>query len=163
DGERPPCQSNLLGTAGPDSTDVRQSCTFSLLYAVLPWSSPPPGHPTREGAIHTVSYDAVPESGAGHDPALLEMGEHLPGALFDRLGVGAEGELGLEGRLVGRRDAGELGDLRRARLLVEPLHVALLAHLERAVDQHLDEVAGLHDGAHLVAVGAVGRDEGGQC
>src|SRR5438093_10374985 len=90
---------------GPDSTDVRQPCCTPSFCGPDPPGSPHPG-----GAIHTVSYDAVPGSGAGHDPALLEMGEHLPGALFDRLGMGAEGELGLEGRLVGRRAAGELGD-----------------------------------------------------
>ena len=66
------------------------------------------------------------------------------------------------GSLVWRGDTGELLDLAGAGLLVEALQVALLAHLDRAVDEHLDEVPLLHDGAHLVAVGAVGRDERGQ-
>ena len=71
-------------------------------------------------------------------------------------------QLGLGRRLVRRGDAGELLDLAGARLLVEPLHVALLADLDRAVDEDLDEVARLHDRAHLIAVGAVRRDEGRQ-
>jgi hypothetical protein len=63
-------------------------------------------------------------------------------------------------RLVRRGDPGELLDLAGARLLVEALHVALLADLDRAVDEDLDEIAGLHERAHLVAVGPIRRDEG---
>ncbi len=69
-------------------------------------------------------------SAAGDDPTLLEVGEHLPHALLDVLRVGAEGDLGAERRLVRRRDAGEFRDLSGPGLLVEPLHVALLADLE---------------------------------
>src|SRR5207247_226455 len=101
-------------------------------------------------------------SAAWDDPALLEVGEHLPHALLDALGVGAEGDFGVERRLVRRRDASEFRNLSGTGLLVEPRQLALLADLQRTVDHHLDEVAGLHEGAHLVAVGAVGRDEGSQ-
>jgi len=72
-------------------------------------------------------------------------------------------------RLVRRRDAREVLDLPRARLLVEPLRVALLGDLDRDVDVDLDEGDGLvalGDGAVQVArdlaVGEVRRDEGRQ-
>src|SRR5439155_18288801 len=102
-----------------------------------------------------------PTSGARHDAARLEVLEHLPRARLGRLRVRVDRQLGREGRLVRRRDAGELRDLARPGLLVEPLHVALLADLERAVDVDLDEVARRHERAYLVTIGAVGRDEGG--
>src|SRR5256885_10388014 len=100
-------------------------------------------------------------SAPGNDAARREVSEHLRGALLGRLLGRTEGQLGREGGLVGGGDAGELRDLARAGLLVETLHVPLLADVERAVDQDLDEVAGPHEGPHLVAVGPVGRDEGG--
>ena len=46
---------------------------------------------------------------------------------------------GFERRLVGVVDAGEPGELPGARLGVEALGVALLAHLDRRVDEHLEE------------------------
>src|SRR5690349_11967934 len=97
-------------------------------------------------------------SAARDDAALGEQRDDRRDALFDTLPVGAERELRLRGRLVRRGDAGELLDLSRTRLLVEALHVALLADLERALDEHLDEVLG-HERANLVAVGAVRGDE----
>ena len=45
------------------------------------------------------------------------------------------------GRLVGRVDAGEVGELAAAGLGVEALRVALLGDLERRVDEDLDELA----------------------
>ncbi len=64
--------------------------------------------------------------------------------------------LGRRRRFVRIRYAGELGDLTRARPLVQTLHVALLADLDRRVDVDLDEpVDGRPD---LVAHRAVRRD-----
>ena len=73
--------------------------------------------------------------------------------------------------LIGGADAGELGDLAFSRLLVETLGVACLGHLEREVDEDLDKserlVVGVGSGlgsmklTGLLAVGLVGRDEGG--
>ena len=78
-------------------------------------------------------------------------------------------DLRAQRRLVRRRDAREVLDLARARLLVEPLRVALLGDLDRDVDVDLDEGDGrvaLRDGAVQVArdlaVGEVRRDEGRQ-
>src|SRR6266404_5652811 len=96
-----------------------------------------------------------------HDAALLEVREDLARARVDALAAGVDLELGRERRLVRGGDAGELLDLAGARLLVEAFHVALLADLDRALDVHLDEISG-HEGAHLIAVGAVRRDEGGE-
>lgn len=78
-------------------------------------------------------------------------------------------DLWLLGGLVGGADAGEVLDLTGAGLLVEALRVALLGLLDGDVDEDLDEGEGrvgvvglLVQGAGLVAVGLVGRDEGGQ-
>ena len=68
--------------------------------------------------------------------------------------AGVQHELGGRGGLVGVVDAGEAGELAGPRLLVEALGVALLAQLERGVDEHLDEGQarlGVH-GPHPVAV-----------
>ncbi len=78
-----------------------------------------------------------------------------------------DGDLGVLGRLVGGADAGEVGDLAGAGLLVEPLRVALLGDLERDVGEDLDEgdrlIAGGRGGAVQVArdlpVRLEGRDE----
>jgi hypothetical protein len=79
------------------------------------------------------------------------------------------GDLRAEGRLVRRRDARELLDLARPRLLVQALGVALLRYFERDVDVDFDErqrlvallgALGVQLACRL-AVGAVGRDEGG--
>src|SRR5205823_1061303 len=102
---------------------------------------------------------AGPPSAARHDPALLEQAEDLGDARLDGLVTRADRELRLERRLVRGRDPGELRDLAGARLLVETLDVALLARLDRAVDEDLDEVARLHDRPHLIAVRPVRRDE----
>src|SRR5581483_2024129 len=89
----------------------------------------------------------------------LEVRDDLHDALVFAELAGPEHELGLLRRLVRRRDAGELGDLPGAGLRVQALHVAALALLDRTVDEDLDEVARLHDGAHAVAVAPVRRDE----
>lgn len=78
-------------------------------------------------------------------------------------------DLGLQGLLVRRTDARELGDLALASLLVQALGVALLGLLDRDVDPDLDEGnAGLAAGSLglvqltcQVAVRSVGRDEAG--
>ena len=68
-------------------------------------------------------------------------------------------ELRRERLLVGVGDAGEALDLARARALVEALHVAPLALLDRGAHEHLDEALA-HPGARLVARSPVGRDRG---
>lgn len=78
-------------------------------------------------------------------------------------------DLGAQRLLVRRRDASELLDLSSAGLLVETLGVTLLSHLEGHVDKDLDKgdgpvtvLVGLGvQLARKIAVGAVGRDEGG--
>lgn len=67
--------------------------------------------------------------------------------------------------LIRGRDASELLDLTRASLLVEALGVALLALLDRGVDEDFDEGEGGRvlgvESAGEVAVCGVGGDEGG--
>ncbi len=63
------------------------------------------------------------------------------GGVLGRGGVGVDVHLGRLGRLVGRVDAGEVGELAAPRLGVEALDVARLGDLERRVDEHLDELA----------------------
>jgi hypothetical protein len=72
-----------------------------------------------------------------------------------------EAQVGLDRRLVRVVDAGEPGDLTRPGLGVQPLGIAGLAHLERGVDEHLDERQAhrLVDGARPVAIGPVGADD----
>src|SRR5262245_38261830 len=99
-------------------------------------------------------------SGRGDDSLSLQVCQDVPRALLDASLARVDRELGLEWRLVRCRDAGELLDLAGARLLVEPLHVALLAHLDGTVDEYLDEVARPQKAADLIAVRPVRRDEG---
>lgn len=104
------------------------------------------------------------------DERLLGQVIHnLPDALLDAQKVGADGDLGRLGSLVGRRDAGKVLDLAGARLLVEALGVPLLGLGQRHVDKDFDEgqrivAAGLRRAGVQVprnlSVGAVGRDEG---
>lgn len=93
----------------------------------------------------------------------------LRNALLNRVLMRLDCNLSVDGLLVRRRDASELLDLTSASLLVETLGVALLGHLEGHVDKDLDKGDGLVavlvslcvQLAGEVAVGAVGRDEGG--
>ena len=50
-------------------------------------------------------------------------------------------DLGSFGRFVRRVDAGEVLQLAAPRLLVQALRIARLRHLERRVDEHLEELA----------------------
>src|ERR671917_2214183 len=89
----------------------------------------------------------------------------LPAGLGGGIPVGRrEAQIWVLGRLVRVVDAGEAPDLPRAGLGVEALGVAGLAHLDRRVDEDLDErqPRGLVDGARPAAVGPAGagdRDE----
>src|SRR5690606_29211921 len=73
---------------------------------------------------------------------------------------GPDVELGPGGRLVGGAHAGEVLDFARPRLAVEAFRVPRLADLQGRVDVDLVEVPAVAL-ADAVAVGAVGRDEGG--
>src|SRR5262245_53813375 len=73
--------------------------------------------------------------------AAPQLGEYALGERFGLRLAGIELELGPFGRLVGGIDAGEIGDQPGARLAVETLGIARLAHLERGIDENLDELA----------------------
>src|ERR671920_1021247 len=89
-------------------------------------------------------------------PEELELLYDLAGALFRRLFVGFQDKVGGGRRLVGVRDAGEVLYLPGESLLVEALDVPLCAHLQRSIDEDLDEV---YDPApHLIPRLLVGRD-----
>ncbi len=68
----------------------------------------------------------------GHDPL---------GGVFGRHGGGVHHDLGRLGRFIGAVDAGEVLQLARARLPVEPLDVAGLGDGQGGVDVHLHELA----------------------
>src|SRR5918994_7545110 len=89
-------------------------------------------------------------------PEELELLYDLAGALFRRLFVGLEDEVGGVRRLVGVGDPGELLYLPGEGFLVEALDVPLCAHLQWSIDEYLDEV---YDPApHLVPRLFVRRD-----
>src|SRR5918993_2316374 len=89
-------------------------------------------------------------------PEELELLYDLAGALCRRLLIGLQDEVRGVRWLVGVRDAGELLYLPGEGFLVETLDVPLCAHLQRSIDEDLDEV---YDPApHLVARFFVGRD-----
>src|SRR5919107_1523751 len=86
----------------------------------------------------------------------LELLYDLAGALFRRLLIRLEDEIGGVRRLVGVRYTGELLYLPGEGLLVETLDVSLCAHLQWSIDEDLDEV---YDPApHLVPRLFVRRD-----
>src|SRR5690606_2000622 len=135
-------------------------------------STPTDAHPARVAAPtsavasrrleRTRRHAGRPRLPLAGGAALLQVaGQGLAG-LAGGLRVRVERARGRERRLVGGRDARDRGELAGARLLVRALHVAALAGLDAGGHVGLDEVALAHDLAHGVAVGAVGRDEGGE-
>ena len=78
------------------------------------------------------------------------------GVKLDRV----ERDLGIQRRLVGIADPGELLDLAAPRLGVHPLHVALLADRQRRVDEDLDELVLVHQRPHSVARRPIRGDRG---
>ena len=50
-------------------------------------------------------------------------------------------QLRIDRRLIWAIDPGEVADLTRTRLLVEPLHIALLSDCQRRINVHLEELA----------------------
>src|SRR4051794_10835782 len=95
----------------------------------------------------------------GNELVLLEEADDLARRLLGGLALGLADDLGVLGRLVGIRDAGELLDLAGASLRVEALDVAVLARLDRGLYVGLDEAA-VHHLPRLVADLAIGRDRG---
>jgi hypothetical protein len=106
-------------------------------------------------------------------PDLFQPRHDLRHTFLHGVLVRANRDLRVQRRLVRRRDARELLDLAGPRLLVQALGVALLGHLEGQVDVDLDEAERLVRAAvgagrlgvkltGRLAVGAVGRDEGGE-
>lgn len=98
--------------------------------------------------------------------------DNLSNALLDSVFICLNCDFRVRRSLVGGRDAGKLFDFAGASLFVQALGITLLSNLERDVDKDLDERDGLvvvgagggggsMQGAGRVAVGAVGRDEGG--
>ena len=130
-------------------------------------STQPQQHQTASLVLQSPSVGALELQ----QPPLLEVFDNLLDALLDALQVAADLDLGVLGSLVGGGDAGELGDLALAGLLVEALGVTGLGDLEREVDVHLDEGQGLIVGvgsrggsvevAGLLTVCPVGGDERG--
>ena len=74
-----------------------------------------------------------------NDPILFEQLDHFKHCLPDRPVDCLEREVGVVWRLVGLVDAREPLDLAGPGLLVEPLHVPLLALCQRSVDVDLEE------------------------
>src|SRR5256885_8735062 len=88
----------------------------------------------------------------------LHIVDQLSKTLCNRLAPGFEHKLRRRGRLVWRRDTGEIRNRSRARLGIVALGIALLAFLCRGGEVDLVEQARVRL-ADAVAVGPVGRDE----
>lgn len=110
-------------------------------------------------------------SGSLDEALVVEPLDDLGNALLNGALVGLDGDFRAGRLLVGSADAGELLDLAGAGLLVEALGVALLSHLEGHIDVDLDKRNGLvavlarlrMQRPGQITVGAVRRDEGGDC
>lgn len=82
---------------------------------------------------------------------VVEPFDNLGNTLLDSVLGSLDGDLRVQGRLIGGGDASELLDLASAGLLVETLGITLLGDLEGHVDVDLDEGDGLV--AALVGLG----------
>ena len=95
----------------------------------------------------------------------LDIGDDLCHRIGDRLAIGFHHQFRRRGRFIGGAHPGEFGDFTLARLHIEALWVATLTRLYIGLDEYLMEAAqGLAGGqglARAFAIGAVGRDEGG--
>ena len=119
-------QVERLTAAGADEREVRE-----LVRRVMTYARRRPDRLTGPGrASRSVRDDAEVDERGQHDGRLLERRRRRPGVST---------QLGLVGRLVGVVDAGEARDLAGPGLGVEALRVALLALLDRRVDEDLDE------------------------
>src|SRR6185312_10402072 len=91
--------------------------------------------------------------------ALLDAGQQLHGELLGQLlgALAAAEQVDIRrlGPLIRRVDAGEVADLAGARLAVETLRVAPFALLQRRVDKHLEELAGVEQLAGRAPLAAV--------
>src|SRR3954454_19852425 len=111
----------------------------------------PPATTSGASAATTCSVD---------DAALAQQGQHCGGGGGGVL-AGPDPQVGRFGRLVGVVDAGHARDLAGASAGVQALRVALLAELQRRVDEDLEEVDAdlLVDGPRGVAVRRIRADQ----
>src|SRR5882724_9773047 len=90
-----------------------------------------------------------------HLQEVNDVGHAFRRGLFVRV----DHQLGSVGRLIRRGDAGEVGNLTSAGLLVEALRITLFANFERGVHVHFHELALVDQRARQPAVIAVRRDK----
>ena len=99
----------------------------------------PPSFYVHRWLAHEL-YGSIASLHRDGDEALLrEPLDDSSDAFLDALLVGLDGDLGVVRGLVGGADAGKVGDLAGAGLLVEPLGVTLLGDLEGDVGEDFDE------------------------
>src|SRR6478735_7487556 len=160
--------------ANPDEVSSTRVATMTSSIAwlskpcvpALENSTPEPGPDSRRAvssrkgerqmlAVHTKSTRSGSGIGAPQVEVagLVERDQDVAERVLDRPASGVDPHGGVGGLLVGRGDAGELGDLAGARLRVEALAVAALALLERRgdVDQEEGAPGGLDHLPHLLA------------
>ena len=89
-------------------------------------------------------------------PLRFQLAPDLVHAFLHRFPVRVHHDVGIERRLVGIGNPREIAHLARQRVLVETLHVARCENLDRAIDEHFDEIGDLP--LHLVAGLAIRRD-----
>ena len=120
--------------SGPNGASFEASFTTSSMpYSAATASADPAGH---------ICGDAV-ERGAGTDhrttPDATSSSTTAAAPSYGDISDAGSTRSADAGWFVGVVDAGEPRELARARLGVETLRVARFAHLERGVDEHLEE------------------------
>lgn len=64
---------------------------------------------------------------------------------FDAVALRTQSEMGMERRMIGGIDAGELRNFTAPRATIKPLGIALFTDIEWRVDKHLDKISIAYD------------------
>src|SRR5215472_10535749 len=117
------------------------------------------GPPPARSRPRARRANPAPRSCRARHSCRLQVRHHEIGGLLGAELGRVDADLGMLRRLVRGVDAGEVLELPAAGLAIEPLDVAAFGHGERRVDEHLEELPRLEQGAGHAPLGAERRDE----
>src|SRR3954466_13881881 len=128
------------------------------------WVSPPTpqaagGRRERHSAKLGRRLTATGGAGSLDHATAVQVGHDCFGGLLGRGGGGVDSQVGILRRLVGGVDAGEVLQVAAPRLLVEAFWIAPLGHVERRVDEDLDELPLAQQRPRHLSLRTKGRDE----